>query len=103
MREETYNNKCSAFFSRNYKAEHIPDGPVGAPKGGTPNTDGGAMFGIPTANGGGIPGVGGIKPGGGIPYGGNADEKDPDAADVGAADMVPDEGGPVPDLKNRDY
>lgn len=57
------------------------------------------MFGILTPNGGGIPGVGGIKPGGGIPYGGNADENDPDAADVGAADMVLDEGGPVPDLK----
>lgn len=61
------------------------------------------MLGIPTPNGGGIPGVGGIKPGGGIPYGGNADEKVPAAAGVGAADMVLDEGGPVPDFKKRHY
>ena len=56
------------------------------------------MFGIATPNGGGIPGVGGMNPGGGIPYGGKADVKDPVADGIDAAGMLlRAEGGILPD------
>lgn len=78
-----------------------PDGGTdGAPKGGTPNTEGGAMLGIATPNGGGIPGVGGMKPGGGIPYGGNVDVKDPDDTTATGVDIL-DEVGPLPDWNTK--
>jgi hypothetical protein len=55
------------------------------------------MLGIATPNGGGIPGVGGMKPGGGIPYGGKADGKDPDGTT--GADMLDEV--PLPDCRQK--
>lgn len=78
----------------------LPEGADVAPYGGTLNTVGGPMFGIPTPNGGGTPGVGGTKPGGGIPYGGNVDTKDPGVGVATVvAGIVPAKGGPVTDFQ----
>lgn len=100
--QEKQNKHCS-FRDKKHLVVNTrkPDGGTdGAPKGETPNTEGGAMLGIATPNGGGIPGVGGMKPGGGIAYGGNADVKDPDGTTgVGILDEV----GPLPDWNRKQF
>lgn len=84
------------FIFTHKSLKKLPEATVGFANGGTLNTEGLAIVGIGTPNGGGIPGVGGIKPGGGIPYCDIEVVNDPEPVGI-AADTLFDDGGQLPD------